>query len=136
MLVDREIAATVAVRDLARARTFYERTLGLEAVQTEGEEAVTYRAGSSRLLVYRSEYAGTNRATAASWFVGDDVDDVVRTLRDRGVAFEHYADLPGARLDGDVHVFGELRTAWFKDPDGNILAVMNGRIVDSGVSSH
>ena len=135
MLVDREVAATVAVKDLARARAFYEKTLGLEPVATEGDEAVTYRAGATRLLVYRSEFAGTNRATAATWFVGDDVDTVVRTLRDRGVAFERY-DMPEAKHDGDVHVFGDLRTAWFKDPDGNILAVMNGRLLGAGVGSH
>lgn len=48
-----------------------------------------------------------------------------RELKDKGVAFEHY-DFPGMVLEGDVHVMGELKAAWFKDPDGNILAIMNG----------
>jgi catechol 2,3-dioxygenase-like lactoylglutathione lyase family enzyme len=134
MLNDSEVAANLAVKDLAKARKFYEETLGLEPVATEGEDAVTYRAGASRLIVYHSTFAGTNRATAATWFVGDGVDQVVRTLRERGVTFEHY-DMPGGRLEGDVHVFGDMRTAWFKDPDGNILAVMNGRLTDSRVGS-
>jgi len=99
-------------------------------VATEGDEVVAYQAGGARLLVYRSPYAGTNQATAATWIVGDEIDDIVRGLRGKGVAFEHY-DLPGMRRDGDVHVRGELRNAWFKDPDGNILSVVNGRTADS-----
>ena len=126
MLKDRNVSATIAVRDLAKARKFYEGTLGLEVASTEGAEAVTYRAGSSQLLVYRSEYAGTNRATAATWTVGDDVEAVVKSLKAKGIAFEHY-DFPGGRREGDVHVFGEVRNAWFKDPDGNIISLVNGR---------
>jgi catechol 2,3-dioxygenase-like lactoylglutathione lyase family enzyme len=134
MLKDRDIAATIAVRDLAAARKFYEGTLGLEPVATEGAEAVTYRCGGSRLLVYRSEYAGTNRATAATWLVGDEVDAIVRELRGKGVTFEHYT-FPDSRLEGDVHVFGALRNAWFKDPEGNILSIVNGRHADSPVGT-
>jgi hypothetical protein len=77
------------------------------------------------LFVYESEYAGTNRATAASWAVGDDFDAIVDDLRAKGVAFEHYDDLPETTRDGDVHVMGELKGAWFKDPDGNILSLIN-----------
>jgi catechol-2,3-dioxygenase len=130
MLNDREILATVAVKDLAPARKFYEQTLGLTPVATEGSEAVTYRTGSSKLMVYRSQYAGTNEATAATWFVGDDIDSVVKTLRGKGVSFEHY-EFPGMKLEGDVHVMGEMRNAWFKDPDGNILSIVNGRMAES-----
>src|SRR5688572_2312585 len=125
MLKDKDIVATIAVRDLAKARKFYEETLGLVPVATEGAEVVTYRSGSSQVLVYRSEYAGTNRATAATWLVGDEVDEIARTLKGKGVSFEHY-EFPEAKLEGDVHVMGELRNAWFKDPDGNILSVVNG----------
>ena len=76
-------------------------------------------------MVYRSEFAGTNRATAAMWVVGDEVDEIVRTLKGRGVAFERY-DMPDTTLEGDVHVSGGRRVAWFKDPEGNILSVVNG----------
>jgi hypothetical protein len=58
-----------------------------------------------------------------TWEV-DDVDDVVRTLKGKGVQFEHY-DLPHTRREGDVHVSGDIKVAWFKDPDGNILSVVN-----------
>jgi hypothetical protein len=75
------------------------------------------------LLVYPSEYAGTNQATAASWAAGDDFDAVVEELRAKGVTFEHYDDLPDTTREGDVHVTDEFKGVWFKDPDGNILAV-------------
>ena len=123
MLKDSNVAATIAVRDLAKARKFYEGMLGLELVATEGEEAVIYRAGTSQLLVYRSEYAGTNRATAATWMVDGDLEAVVEALKAKGVKFEHY-DFPGMERHGDLHVTGKSRAAWFKDPDGNILALV------------
>jgi catechol 2,3-dioxygenase-like lactoylglutathione lyase family enzyme len=126
MLGNKDVVATVAVRDLAAARRWYEGTLGLEAESTEGDEVVTYRTGSSRLMVYRSQYAGTNKATGATWVCEGDVDAAVRELRGKGVAFEHY-DFPDTKLEGDVHVMGDMRVAWFKDPDGNIFSLVNGK---------
>ena len=73
--------------------------------------------------MYRSIFAGTNKATALTWAV-DDVEEIVRTLKAKGVTFDHY-DLPQTKREGDVHVAGEHKIAWFKDPDGNILSVMN-----------
>ena len=130
MLNDRDILATVAVKDLAVSRQFYEQTLGLEPVATEGDQVVTYRTGGCKLMVYKSQYAGTNKATSATWIVGDEIDEIVKTLRGKGVSFEKY-DMPGVKHEGDVHVMGDLRNAWFKDPDGNILSVVNGRMADS-----
>lgn len=134
MLNDKDIVATIAVRDLTAARRFYEDALGLEPVDSESQEVIVYRSGRSNVLVYRSEYAGTNKATTATWIVGDEVDEIVKTLRGRGVAFEHYK-FPNSRLEGDVHIMGELRNAWFKDPDGNILSVVNGRRAESRVGA-
>jgi catechol 2,3-dioxygenase-like lactoylglutathione lyase family enzyme len=125
MLGDRDAIATVAVRDLAAASRFYEDTLGLVRVASEGGEAFTYRTGGSTLLVYRSEYAGTSQATAVTWLVGNDIDDVVQKLSAKGVQFEHY-DMPETRRDGHVHVSGDMRVVWFKDPDGNIHALVSG----------
>ena len=119
MLGTRNAVANLAVSDVDRARDFYTRTLGLEEVDREGDDYFTLRSGDSTLSVYRSDHAGTNKATAVSWEV-DDIDAEVKTLRDKGVAFEHY-DMPGLTLDGDVHVGGGMKVAWFKDPDGNIL---------------
>ena len=125
MLGNRDSAATVAVRDMDRAVRFYEGTLGLTRIHDEGGEAVVYQTGRSSLLVYRSEFAGSNQATAVTWSVGDAVDGCVRDLADKGVEFEHY-DMPNTQLEGDVHVSGAMRVAWFKDPDGNIHALVNG----------
>ena len=125
MLSGKEIVGTIAVKDLAVARKFYEGTLGLKVEDDQGSEAHTYRSGSTRLIVYRSQFAGTNKATALNIMVGADIDRIVKGLRDRGVVFEHY-DMPGMTWDGDVMVAGPMKAAWFKDPDGNILCVMNG----------
>jgi catechol 2,3-dioxygenase-like lactoylglutathione lyase family enzyme len=125
MLGDKEAVATIAVKDLAVARKFYEGVLGLKLERSEGSEAQTYRSGNSSLIVYRSQFAGTNKATALNFMVGAEIDGTAQALKERGVAFEHY-DMPGMIRQGDVHVAGQLKTAWFKDPDGNIICLMNG----------
>ena len=124
MLGNTDAVANVAVRNLDTAKKFYKDTVGLTPVGAEGDEVVVFKSGSSKLNVYRSQYAGTNQATAVSWNVGNRVDDVVRDLKAKGVKFEHY-DLPGMTRQGDIHVAGQMRTAWFKDPDGNILNIVN-----------
>jgi catechol 2,3-dioxygenase-like lactoylglutathione lyase family enzyme len=125
MLGDKEAVATIAVKDLAAARKFYEGTLGLKVVNAQGEEAITFQSGSSKVIVYRSQFAGTNKATAANWLLGKDLERVVAALAERGVPFEHY-DMPGMTRIGHVHAAGDIKAAWFKDPDGNIIALMNG----------
>ena len=124
MLSDHDVGATLAVSDFGAARRFYEETLGL-AVAMAMEGAAIYTSGSSRLLVYESEYAGTNKATAATWSVGDQLDAVVDDLRGKGVTFEHYDDLPGTTREGDIHMMGDMRGVWFEDPDGNILSLVD-----------
>ena len=106
-----------------RGRQVYEETLGLSRAGAEEDEAIVFESGDTTINVYRSSFAGTNKATALTWAV-DDVEDVVRTLKAKGVKFEHY-DLPDTRREGEVHVSGEIKVAWFKDPDGNILSVVN-----------
>jgi catechol 2,3-dioxygenase-like lactoylglutathione lyase family enzyme len=124
MLGNKDLVATVAVKNLETARKFYEGTLGLKPVDTEGEELIVFKSGNSTLNVYRSQYAGTNRATALTWLVGDDVEGIVRSLKAKGVTFEHY-DLPDMKREGDIHIGGDMKVAWFKDPDGNILNIVN-----------
>jgi catechol 2,3-dioxygenase-like lactoylglutathione lyase family enzyme len=123
-LATKTALATVAVKDLAKARAFYEATLGLSPVEGDEGSVQGYRAGSSTIIVYESSFAGTNQATSVTWPLGDDLDEVVRDLKAKGVTFEHY-DMPGATHDGDIHVFDKIRVAWFKDPDGNILAIVS-----------
>ena len=124
MLGDSAGIATIAVKDIQRARKFYENTLGLKPLDSTQPEVANYRTGKSKILVYKSQFAGTNKATAATWEL-DDVEGVVQQLKSKGVNFEHY-DFPGMKLKGDVHVSGTMKAAWFKDPDGNILALVGG----------
>jgi len=123
MLSDADALATIAVRDLKQARKFYEEKLGFAPAGSDQPGVVSYRSGNSTLLVYESEYAGTNHATSATWVV-PDAEPVVAALRERGVRFEHY-DLPGLERRGDLHVSGSFKGAWLKDPDGNILHVLS-----------
>ena len=122
MLGESTVMATVAVKDTEQAKQFYGGTLGLHQVD-ENPGGVTYESGSSRLFLYQAPSAGSGQATCATWEV-DDVTATVDALKAKGVKFEHY-DLPGATLEGDVHVWGVMKAAWFKDPDGNVLAIGN-----------
>ena len=125
MLGDHDPIATLAVKDLDRAREFYEGVLGL-APRREVPEGVLYAAGSSAFLVYPSSFAGTNRATAMSFQVPPaDFDGEVAALREKDVAFQTFEAEGLSWVDG-VASFGEFRSAWFADPDGNILNVETG----------
>jgi catechol 2,3-dioxygenase-like lactoylglutathione lyase family enzyme len=123
MLATKPAVATAAVRDLAAARAFYEGVLGLTVTEAEGEEALTFSAGPSSLFVYRSQYAGTNQATAVTWDVGSDIVAIVDALKQKGLKFEHY-DMPDLQREGDIYGTEGMRVAWFKDPDGNIHALL------------
>lgn len=123
MLDDTNVQPMLPVKDLKEAERFYGETLGLERVGGDPSTALVYRSGRTTLCVYRSDYAGTNKGTAAMWEV-DDVEGTVAELKEKGVTFEHYS-LPGLTLDGDVHRAGDFRVAWWKDPAGNILSVQN-----------
>ena len=124
MLADKNAMATIAVKDMAAAKAFYEGKLRLKKGATDTPGVITYRSGNTTVVVYQSEFAGTNKATSATWSLGSEFDAVLKTLKDAGVTFEHY-DLPGGKHEGDAHVFGDFKGAWFKDPDGNILHVNN-----------
>ncbi len=125
MLGNIDASANLAIKDLAVSRKFYEGTLGLTAIGSEGQELIVYRSGNTTLNVYKSDMAGTNRATAVTWVVGERVEELVRALAAKGVTFEHY-DMPGMTRKGDVHLGGDMKVAWFKDPDGNILNIVSG----------
>jgi catechol 2,3-dioxygenase-like lactoylglutathione lyase family enzyme len=124
MLGDKDAIANLAVKNLDVAKKFYEGTLGLKPLHVEGGELIVYKSGNSTLNVYQSRYAGTNKATAVTWTVGDRIEETVRGLKAKGVTFEHY-DMPGMKVEGDIHIGGDMKVAWFKDPDGNILNVVS-----------
>lgn len=125
MLGDKDAVANIAVRNLETAKKFYEETLGLTQIGAEGQEVIVFRSGNSTIYVYKSQYAGTNQATALTWVVGKDIESVVQELKAKGVTFEHY-NMPDMTLEDDIHVAGNMKVAWFKDPDGNILNIING----------
>lgn len=124
MLGDKNVHAVIAVKDLEVAKKFYSETLGLQ-LGDENPGGVNCISGNQNIFLYQSDFAGTNKATAVSWEV-EDVGSAVNDLKGRGVSFEHYDNMPGVTLEGDIHVMGQLKAAWFKDPDGNILCISNG----------
>lgn len=128
MLGDRDVTTMVAVKDAAEAARFYERVLGLTRIDSS-PTVIRYRSGASTLVVYESPNAGTNKATTALWRV-DDLEGTVQTLKERGVAFHHYDDLPGVTRRGEIHDLGVFKTAWFQDPSGNTFEINEG--VDLG----
>lgn len=121
MLGKSNICAVLAVTDRVQAKEFYEGKLGLSVEQDFGDAGALYKSGDSKVYIYPSEFAGTNKATAASWNVSD-LAACVEELKGKGVTFEHY-DLPGVKMEGDIHVNENMRSAWFVDPFGNILAI-------------
>ena len=124
MLGNKDAAVNVAVRNLETARKYYQDTLGLKEVGSEGEDLVAFKSGNTSIYVYKSEFAGTNKATALTWVVGSEMEDIVQALKAKGVTFEHY-DMPDMKREGDIHIFGNRKVVWFKDPDGNILNIVN-----------
>ena len=126
MLKNRSSSSIVAVSDLDRARTFYEDTLGLTRVEGGEQDGVLgFRTGDTYLTVYQSDYAGTNKANAVTWEMKGDLVETVNDLKGKGVTFERYPDM-GLTLNGDIHEAGPMKLAWFKDPDGNILHLVEG----------
>jgi catechol 2,3-dioxygenase-like lactoylglutathione lyase family enzyme len=124
MLGSSRVMAVIAVRDQDVAKEFYGGTLGLEISDGDDPGGILYSCGGgSHVFVYQSSYAGTNQATVAAWQV-TDIDQEIAALKAKGISFEHY-DIPNAAVEGDVHVLGNIKSAWFKDPDGNILNIID-----------
>jgi catechol 2,3-dioxygenase-like lactoylglutathione lyase family enzyme len=124
MLGKADAMPMIAVKDIDRARKFYEGKLGLETKDAMGGEVLEVKSGDTVINVYRSEHAGTNQATALTFAV-DDIEAEVRDLKDKGIFFEQY-DMPGLEKRGDLYVAEGMKTTWFKDPDGNILSLFVG----------
>ena len=125
MLGGARITAIVPVSDVDAAVAFYEGTLGLRIVARRDDLAqhreAELTAGDGTLLLYESVGAGGSRHTVAGFRV-DDLDMVVAELRRRGVRFEEY-DLPDLKTEGGIATVGDVRAAWCKDPDGNLIAI-------------
>jgi catechol 2,3-dioxygenase-like lactoylglutathione lyase family enzyme len=119
------VMPTIAVDDLDRAIRFYSDTLGLSVRRLEGDtdSALVEVGDSDRLLLYRSGYKRGETTYAA--FLSEDVEGSVQDLRSKGVKFEEY-DFPGLKtVNGIATTEGGLKTGWFRDSEGNILAISN-----------
>lgn len=124
-LSDSRVESTIAVSDMDRAKAFYEGKLGLSGGDDQSDGGHTYPCGGdTRIHVYPSPHnAGKSGATLAGWLV-DDVEATVDELIANGVTFEQYGD-PFNTNDKGIARLGEIVVAWFKDPDGNTLAIAN-----------
>lgn len=120
MLKDSPIRAYIPVLNVARAREFYEGIIGLRPRQ-EFAGGVIYDCGGAEVFMYPTPNAGTSKASQAFWQVAD-VEAEVAELKARGVKFEEY-DFPGFKMVGSILTGGGAKTAWFKDTEGNILAI-------------
>jgi predicted enzyme related to lactoylglutathione lyase len=122
MLKKAPIVPYIPARDVARARKFYEEKVGL-VPREEIAGGVVYECGDrSWVFLYPSAGAGTSKASQAFWQV-NDVEAEVAELRARGVVFEEY-DMPGIKTVNGIATTGSGKAAWFKDTEGNILAVI------------
>jgi catechol 2,3-dioxygenase-like lactoylglutathione lyase family enzyme len=121
MLSDAPISPTVPVTDMERAKKFYAETLGLK-MKEEDEEGATFECGAgTTLFLYPSAGAGTSLATYAAWEV-KDLEAVMKALKGKDVAFEDY-DMPGLKTENGIATHDKEKAAWFKDSEGNILAL-------------
>ena len=122
MLQNSPMYSYIPARDMARARRFYEHTLGLKAKQEINGGVVYEFAKGTACFLYPTPNAGTSKASQAFWAVSDVAQEVAE-LKKRGVQFEHY-DAPEMKREGDIHTGGGARAAWFKDSEGNTLAII------------
>ncbi len=119
---------TLAVKDLAQARAFYEGVLGFKPAG-DVPDGVMYGAGDSAILVYPSAYAGSNQATAVSFPIpGEAFDAEVAALREKGLTFQTF-ELAGMEWEDGVAVMGAMEAVWFTDPDGNILNLETSELI-------
>jgi len=123
MLHDFAVYAYIPASDMARAREFYEGKVGLTPKQ-EANGGVVYEFGrGTAAFLYPTPNAGTSHASQAFWSV-TDVDGLIRKLEARGVVFEDYPDMPGERSPEGAVTAGGAKAAWFKDSEGNIMALI------------
>ena len=127
MLSNSPISPILPCVDIDGAKRFYGEMLGLEEVPMPDSEmaqgALIYACGQGTMLyIYQRETPAKADHTVVAWMV-DDLDTLVTGLAERGVTFEQY-DMPGLKTDErGIAVDGQRKSAWFKDPEGNILSI-------------
>jgi len=121
MLQRCEVTVMLPVKDLARARTFYEEQLGFEAGSEGVDGKFTYACGGTRIALFPKE-GGTHADHTAVSFQVSDIGSTIRELQSHGVKFEDY-DYPGLTTVDHVCVLGAEKAAWFYDTEGNCLCL-------------
>jgi catechol 2,3-dioxygenase-like lactoylglutathione lyase family enzyme len=114
--------ANIPVKDLQEARNFYENSLGATPVREE-EDYLQYRTGDSLFGLYPNQDAAGSALHTLGSFIVEDIEATVTELRSRGIDFEEY-DMPGLKTENGIAQSGAEKVAFFKDPDGNILSVV------------
>ena len=122
MLSKGKVHPTLPVTNIERAKKFYGGTLGLKIKQELTDGHLMYDAGEGTFLVIYERPSPPKADNTAASFIVDDIEATVQGLKDKGVVFEEY-DFPGMKTVNGIATLGNIKGAWFKDPDGNILAV-------------
>jgi len=124
MLEKHTVITPIAVNDLENAIVFYGEVLGLKQISMQYPGA-QFESNGGIIGIHQSPLAGSSLATCAWWMV-DDVEGMVKTLKSKGIQFEKNYDLPHVSRKGGVYLLSDTqRAAWFKDPDGNVLGFGN-----------
>jgi catechol 2,3-dioxygenase-like lactoylglutathione lyase family enzyme len=117
-----EAHAMLAASDLKRFRSYYHDKLGMDpAEEMEGGDVLVYHTGNTSFEVYETPNAGSAKNTQMIWMT-DDLDAEMRRLRDAGVQFDDF-EIPGLKTENGVATDDDSKTAWFRDSEGNILAI-------------
>lgn len=125
MLNNYDATVTLATKNMAESRAFYTQILGLKENKTDEEGLAELVSGKTLINLYPAGSANLNGGTVCTWWVGNEFDEIVCSLRQRGVKFERYDGMPDVTRDGDVHTLTKLnrKVVWFKDPSGNFLSL-------------
>ena len=126
MLTTARVHAVLPAVDLKRARTFYEGKLGLKVVNEDPSPGFVLKAGAGT-YIYVYERSATKADHTVAGFTVDDVEAIVKELKGRGVVFEDY-DTPDLKTVDGIATMGDMKFAWFKDTEGNILAIGNMKL--------
>lgn len=127
MLGHNDVVATIPVSDMTRARKFYEDSLGLILDGTMGDLVTTYRAGDTRIFVYKTINPISAQTVVATWAVDDNLELIIEELKGKGITFEHF-EKEGFTRDGDLYHGNNFKVALFRDPDGNILSLFQSHL--------
>jgi catechol 2,3-dioxygenase-like lactoylglutathione lyase family enzyme len=122
MRTNATVTTILPVKDLGRARKFYEDALGLRPIGEQKDGKYLFSGGGGSIIALFPKEEGTKAEHTAISFEVPEIGEAIRSLQARGVVFEDY-DFPGLKTVNHVCVLGAEKAAWFKDPEGNYLCI-------------